>query len=257
MTSGEFGRFGNQLNAIPMLLERPFGFGPLQFGQIFGLDPHNVYLNAFGSYGWLGGISYMLLILSTIIVGFKGVLIRTPWQGQTIALFCAFFATALQGVQIDTDHWRHFYWMLGLVWGFYAASAAWSVRQHRLPRPQVLNNNRTEKLMIDVHGLGLTNIALRDDGEGVLVASLEPAGEAQRAGCAERRGTGAGCSMPCRAPAIAPWCCGPRARISAPGSISSSITARIAGRPSSCTCACAGTRRSTRWNMAACRSSPR
>ena len=135
--SGEFGRFGNQLNAIPMLLERPFGFGPLQFGQIFGLDPHNVYLNAFGSYGWLGGISYMLLILSTIIVGFKGVLIRTPWQGQTIALFCAFFATALQGVQIDTDHWRHFYWMLGLVWGFYAASAAWSVRQHRLPRPQV------------------------------------------------------------------------------------------------------------------------
>lgn len=126
--SGEFGRFSNQLNSIHMLLERPFGFGPLQFHKYFGLDPHNVYLNAFGSYGWLGGISYFMLILSTILVGFRGVMIRTPWQGQNIALFCSFFSTAMQGVQIDTDHWRHFYWMLGLVWGFYAASSAWAAR---------------------------------------------------------------------------------------------------------------------------------
>ena len=95
--TGEFGRFGNQINSIHMLLELPFGFGPLQFGKIFGLDPHNVYINAFGSYGWLGGITYMLMIISTIIVGFRGLLIRTPWQGQSIALFCTFFATALQG----------------------------------------------------------------------------------------------------------------------------------------------------------------
>ena len=123
--SGEFGRFGNQLNSIPILLESPLGFGPTKFREIFGLDPHNVYLNAFSSYGWLGGIIYMLMIVSTIIVGIRNVLIRTPWQGQSIALFCTFFATALQGVQIDTDHWRHFYWMLGLNWGLFAASAAY------------------------------------------------------------------------------------------------------------------------------------
>ncbi len=134
--SGEFGRFSNQINSIPLLLERPFGFGPLQFGQHFGLDPHNVYLNAFASYGWLGGISYFMLILSTFIVGFKGVLIRTPWQGQNIALFCCFFSTALQGIQIDTDHWRHFYWMLGLVWGFYAASTIWAARNAGQAAPQ-------------------------------------------------------------------------------------------------------------------------
>lgn len=123
--SGEFGRFGNQVNSIPLLLERPFGFGPTLFRQIFGLDPHNVYLNAFSSYGWLGGISYLLMVISTIVVGFRGLLIRTPWQSASIALFCAFFTTALQGVQIDTDHWRHFYWMLGLTWGLYAASASY------------------------------------------------------------------------------------------------------------------------------------
>jgi O-antigen ligase len=134
--SGQFGRFSNQINAIPMLLERPFGFGPLQFHTYFGLDPHNVYLNAFGSYGWLGGISYVMLILSTLVIGFKGVMIRTPWQGPMIALFCSFFSTALQGVQIDTDHWRHFYWMLGLVWGFYAASAGWASRNAARAAPQ-------------------------------------------------------------------------------------------------------------------------
>jgi Ni,Fe-hydrogenase I large subunit len=31
-------------------------------------------------------------------------------------------ATILQGVQIDTDHWRHFYILLGLSWGLYAAT---------------------------------------------------------------------------------------------------------------------------------------
>jgi hypothetical protein len=126
--SGEFGRFSNQLNAIPMLLERPLGFGPLQFHTVFGLDPHNVYLNAFSSYGWLGGITYFLLILSTLIIGFKGLLIRTPWQSTSIALFCTFLGTAMQGIQIDTDHWRHFYWILGMTWGLYAASAAHAVR---------------------------------------------------------------------------------------------------------------------------------
>jgi hypothetical protein len=123
--TGEHGRFGNQLNAIPMLLERPLGFGPLQFGQIFGLDPHNTFVNAFASYGWLGGLSYLLLVLSTIAVGFRAVLVRTPWQNYAIAVFCPLLTTILQGVQIDTDHWRHFYWMLGLMWGLYAASLAY------------------------------------------------------------------------------------------------------------------------------------
>jgi len=120
--SGEKGRFGNQLNSIHLLLEQPFGFGPLYFHKIFGQDPHNVYINAFASYGWLGGISYFLLMISTIMIGFKTVLMRTPWQNWAIVVFCPLVATIFQGVQIDTDHWRHFYWMLGMMWGLFAAS---------------------------------------------------------------------------------------------------------------------------------------
>ena len=124
--AGEKGRFGNQLNSIPLLLELPLGFGPLQFPKFFGMDPHNVYINAFASYGWLGGISYFMLIISTIIIGFKTVLMRTPWQNWAIVVFCPLVATMIQGVQIDTDHWRHFFWMLGMLWGLFAASM-----QHR------------------------------------------------------------------------------------------------------------------------------
>ena len=130
--SGEKGRFGNQLNSIPLLLEQPLGFGPLHFQKIFGQDPHNVYINAFASYGWLGGISYFLLMLSTIMIGFKTVLMRTPWQNWAIVVFCPLVATILQGVQIDTDHWRHFYWMLGMMWGLFAASTAYVARQQRV-----------------------------------------------------------------------------------------------------------------------------
>ncbi len=120
--AGEKGRFGNQLNSIPLLLELPLGFGPLQFPKIYAMDPHNVYINAFASYGWLGGISYFMLVISTIIIGFKTVLMRTPWQNWAIVVFCPLVATMFQGVQIDTDHWRHFFWMLGMTWGLFAAS---------------------------------------------------------------------------------------------------------------------------------------
>ena len=121
--AGEHGRFGIQANSIQYLLERPFGFGPTLFRKIFGQDPHNVFLNAFASYGWLGGISYLLMTLSTIAIGFKTVLMRTPWQNISIVVFCPLLTTILQGIQIDTDHWRHFYWMTGLMWGLFAASS--------------------------------------------------------------------------------------------------------------------------------------
>lgn len=121
--AGETGRFGNQLRSLPDLAARPFGYGPLVFRNIYGQDPHNTFLNAFASYGWFGGITYALLVISTFIIGLKSVFLRTPWQPMAIAVFCPLASTMFQGVQIDTEHWRHFYWLLGMMWGVYAASA--------------------------------------------------------------------------------------------------------------------------------------
>jgi O-Antigen ligase len=123
--AGETGRFGNQLNSIRLLMDRPLGFGPFQFRNIFGIDPHNVYINSFGSYGWLGGISYLVMIVTTLFVGLRSLVMRTPWQNFAIVVYCPMVTTIFQGVQIDTDHWRHFYWLLGLTWGLFAAGLAY------------------------------------------------------------------------------------------------------------------------------------
>jgi O-antigen ligase len=117
---GVTGRFGNQLRSLPMLLDLPNGFGPLRFRFTFPEDPHNVYVNAFASYGWTGGFAYLALIAATCIAGWRVALRRAPWQGHAIVLWSVLFVTILQGLQIDTDHWRHFYLMLGLVWGLAA-----------------------------------------------------------------------------------------------------------------------------------------
>jgi hypothetical protein len=120
--AGETGRFGNQIRSIPALLRLPFGYGPLVFGDIYSQAPHNTFLNAFVSYGWLGGIVYLTLIISTLSIGVKTIFTKTPWQGLSIAAFCPLFAVIFQGVQIDTDHWRHLYWMMGIMWGLFAVT---------------------------------------------------------------------------------------------------------------------------------------
>ena len=122
---GVTGRFGSQLRSIPLLLDEPNGFGPLRFRWLFNQqDPHNVYVNAFASYGWLGGFSWLALTAATSYVGWRLVFRPAPTQNHAIALWSVLFITILQGVQIDTDHWRHFYLMLGLVWGLAALPRA-------------------------------------------------------------------------------------------------------------------------------------
>jgi hypothetical protein len=122
---GESGRFGLQKRSVPLLLEEPNGFGPLKFRAVMGQDPHNVYVNAFASYGWLGGFSYFALVAATLWVGWRGVVQRTPLQAFAIPVWAALFPQIVQGLQIDTDHWRHFWMLLGLTWGIAAANERW------------------------------------------------------------------------------------------------------------------------------------
>lgn len=127
---GALGRFGGQMRSLPLLLERPLGFGPLKFQSVIGgEDAHNVYINAFASYGWFGGFSYFGLIAMTCVAGWRLVMRPGPWRSAALPIWSALFLQIVQGFQIDTDHWRHFYLMLGLVWGLAAADAAQAWRQ--------------------------------------------------------------------------------------------------------------------------------
>jgi hypothetical protein len=54
--------------------------------------------------------------------GLRAALISTPWQAYLIAAYAAFLSESFEGFIVDTDHWRHFFLILGLVWGLTAAS---------------------------------------------------------------------------------------------------------------------------------------
>jgi hypothetical protein len=119
---GRFGRFGRHILGAEMALDLPFGIGPLQFHRYFPEDTHNSYLNAFMSGGWISGICYPALVFITVIMGFRHIFVRVPWQRAYLAIFAAFLGTVGESFIIDTDHWRHFWMMLGAMWGMFAAA---------------------------------------------------------------------------------------------------------------------------------------
>jgi hypothetical protein len=125
---GRFGRFGRHILGADMALDLPFGIGPLQFHNYFPEDTHNSYLNAFMSGGWLAGLCYPTLIAITIVMGFRHLMKPVPWQHIYLAIFAAFLGTVGEAFIIDTDHWRHFWMMLGTMWGMFAAAQAYKTQ---------------------------------------------------------------------------------------------------------------------------------
>ena len=132
--SGHLGRFGRHALGFALALENPFGIGPLQFATIFPEDPHNSYLNAFMSGGWLAGFSYLTLVVVTVLIGLRYVFGSAPWQRVYFAVYAAFLGVAGESMIIDTDHWRHYFLLLGVLWGLMIASQAHSRRRQRAPR---------------------------------------------------------------------------------------------------------------------------
>jgi hypothetical protein len=114
-----------------MALDLPFGIGPLQFHRYFPEDTHNSYLNAFMSGGWLAGVCYPALVFVTVFMGFRHIFVRVPWQRAYLAIFSAFLGTVGESFIIDTDHWRHFWMMLGAMWGMFAAAQRYRLTADR------------------------------------------------------------------------------------------------------------------------------
>jgi hypothetical protein len=126
---GPGGRFWQQQMAISTILENPNGLGPFEFDRIYGLQQHNVYMQGFLVYGWLGGAAYLALVVITLVFGLVTVAVRTPWQYYLITAYAAFVGEAFEGLIVDTDHWRHFFLVLGMVWGLGAATINYRRRQ--------------------------------------------------------------------------------------------------------------------------------
>lgn len=121
--TGSEGRFGGQQKAIGLIAENPLGIGAQEFTSRYHHEEvHNVYLTLFLSAGWLGGSIYLIVVVLTIVLGFRHLLRATPTRPLFLIVYATFVATALEGLIIDTDHWRHFYVLLALIWGMMTAT---------------------------------------------------------------------------------------------------------------------------------------
>ena len=126
---GRYGRFGRYVMGINMALENPLGIGPLQFSRFFPEDPHNTFLNSFMTGGWAGGFAYFTLCAVTLVASTRFIFVRTPWQPTYHAVYAAYLGVVGESVIIDIDHWRHYFLILGVLWGLMAATRSYAASQ--------------------------------------------------------------------------------------------------------------------------------
>ncbi len=122
---GPDGRFGGQAKAFAMALDSPLGLGARQFSTRYHPeDVHNVYISMLLNAGWLGGLLYLAIIVVTLACGLARVAEASPVRGLLLVAYASFLANVIEGAIIDTDHWRHFYILLALIWGSMGAAAS-------------------------------------------------------------------------------------------------------------------------------------
>ena len=114
---GHLGRFDRHRIGFLMAMEKPLGIGPMVFSSMFPEDEHNIWLKSLTTYGWLGFAAYLTLIVWTLAAAFRLLLRNRPWQPFLMIAFITVLGHTAIGFVIDTDHWRHFYLLLGIVWG--------------------------------------------------------------------------------------------------------------------------------------------
>jgi O-antigen ligase len=120
---GPEGRFGGQEKAVGLILENPMGIGAGQFALVHHHEEvHNVYLSMTLNAGWIGAGLYTIAVLATLGIGlYSAMTRRCGAHAYLLIATAAFAANAFEGIVIDTDHWRHFYLLMAMVWGISTA----------------------------------------------------------------------------------------------------------------------------------------
>ncbi len=110
------GRFDTQRRVAEYIGGDPVGVGPGRTDEVFGLEPHNLYLHVFVEAGWLGGVSFVLfLILSVVWLG-RARKRTGVFRRDAQIVWACLCGLLLQSFFIDSTHWRHFWLLLAMAW---------------------------------------------------------------------------------------------------------------------------------------------
>lgn len=115
--TSRLGRFARYGLGFELAIQKPLGIGALTFGTTYGGDTHNIWLKALLDYGWIGFVAFFALTVWTLAIGFRCLLRERPWQPFLLCAYTVFLGHILIASFIDVDHWRHFYLIIGIIWG--------------------------------------------------------------------------------------------------------------------------------------------
>jgi O-antigen ligase len=119
------------MKAVDVILAHPLGIGALEFGRVYKNDVHQVYLSMYLNAGWIGGTLYVALVLLTIWLGLQQVVRDRGRDAVSAVLVASFIGMVAEGVVIDTDHWRHFFLIMAMIWGMALAPSALASGERR------------------------------------------------------------------------------------------------------------------------------
>lgn len=109
-------RFGAQSRGLQTAMENPIGIGPGLSEQFINYAVHSLYVRLFLENGWLGGVAFLSFLLVTLWRGFS-LIMRGEAHPLFLVAYVSIIGIMINGVVIDTVHWRHFFLVLGLSWG--------------------------------------------------------------------------------------------------------------------------------------------
>lgn len=126
------GRFARHQLGFLNAMSEPLGIGPMVFSTIYPEDEHNIWLKSLTTYGWLGFVTYIGLVWTSIWWGIRYMFRDRPWQPYLLIGWIALCGHELIGNVIDTDHWRHHFMLFGIVWGCAALERKYLRERRRL-----------------------------------------------------------------------------------------------------------------------------
>jgi O-antigen ligase len=111
-------RFYTQRLALETAMAKPLGIGPGQSEVVFAYATHNMYLRVLAENGVLGFAALYGFVALSLLRAVKGATtLADGWRRDLFAVVGAcLVGTLVNGLVIDTIHWRHLWFLLGLAW---------------------------------------------------------------------------------------------------------------------------------------------
>ena len=116
-----------------MILDHPTGLGMLQIDKFFPEAIHDIFLSSFLNYGWLAGVSWLLLTFWSFKVAFANQ--RATHSPMAMWISFSLLSQLPCALLQQVEHWRHFWLLLGLLWGFKCSEVIAARRSRPMPPP--------------------------------------------------------------------------------------------------------------------------